>query len=772
MGSYFHSSDYCYDIVSPIYYKENRSSSGVLVNLTNQNIESLKYFCDEKLHVEVEDKYNEPVAWIGIYISIASLFCILAMAADLWNGFRKRKYCFPCKYFSLNAVSITMIAVAMKLPMDLNSPMGGYVDQLAKQGSLIFMCVMIANLIPSLASMDNKALFANVIGLAILIITMIVNVYMQMNTGVIEHKVFSLRIGKYTFIKPHFMNVAYIYVAMLLFFLVILISSAIIVPTSKQILQLKYQATMKTTLINDQYPNETFAIEKLREHMKRYWIMAETGSPQFVMANNPLSFASGVICVIGLAIYINLLSSIFMTPILLRYQSDYKWSVIAIVTTQSIGVVVGVVAPIFRCSTVVSFKSFSRWNRNHLDVFKVETYWIKELCEWKESHITFLSNGRRSRRLMRILKNLVLIPSIGFQKAVVVTCKIIGLILVLVLLIFMCCSYYFMSLKEMIFSPPSRSSDDIGEFEELSNYVLFLEDNMELSERTFKRISNSINHLIEKAEKEQDNNLVKFLENSIGRFEGVEKFDIYEVQPLLSIKLPNSWSLPIVTLTCIAIALPNIGKDATNWLIKCVGEGLFYTRVVEENLNNGCKYVNIQKATMALWDEVEDNHKWLGKTLEKNAYKGKTSREILEWFAHKAEEIVIEVSKSTNEGESVEYLPQKLIVANSMYRIAHSIMLTYQSNILEITDEQLFALLSHMIADILVACFTNIPRVITMKCHESAIEKREASVEAAAKLLGRTTEIIKRLQMYQLPSIDHEKMAYIDEWRFHLQCIP
>ncbi|CAH1414755.1 unnamed protein product [Lactuca virosa] len=528
---------------------------------------------------------------------------------------------------------------------------------------------------------------------------------------------------------------------------------------------------MKTTL-NDQYPNETFAIEKLREHMKRYWIMAETGSPQFVMANNPLSFASGVICVIGLVIYINLLSSIFMTPILLRYQSDYKWSVIAIVTTQSIGVMVGVIAPIFRCSTVLSFKSFSRWNRNHLDVFKVETYWIKELCEWKESHITFLSNGRRSRRLMRILKNLVLIPSIGFQKTVVVSCKIIGLIPVLVLLIFMCCSYYFMSLKEMIFSPPSSSSDDIGEFEELSNYVLFLEDNMELSERTFKRISNSINHLIEKAEKEQDNNLVKFLEKSIGRFEGVEKFDIYEVQPLLSIKLPNSWSLPIVTLTCIAIALPNIGKDATNRLIKCVGEGLFYTRVVEENLNNGCKYVNIQKATMTLWDEVEDNHKWLGKTLEKNAYKGKTSREILEWFAHKAEEIVIEVSKSTNGEEPVEYLPRKLIVANSMYRIAHSIMLTYQSNILGITEEQLFALLSHMIADILVACFTNIPQVITMKCHESAIEKREASVEAAAKLLGRTTKIIKRLEMHQLPNIDHEKIAYIDEWRFHLQCIP
>ncbi|KAI3739548.1 hypothetical protein L2E82_29957 [Cichorium intybus] len=190
---------------------------------------------------------------------------------------------------------------------------------------------------------------------------------------------------------------------------------------------------------------------------------------------------------------------------------------------------------------------------------------------------------------------------------------------------------------------PSSSTHPIDE--DLSNYVLLLEDNMELAERTLKRISNSVNRVIQKAEKEQDKNLLKFLEKSIG-FEGVENFDIHQVRPILSIEVPNIWSLPIITLTCIAIALPNIGKEETTNLFKCVGE------------------------------------------------------------------------------------------------------------------------------DILVACFTNIPRVITMKCHESAIEKREASVEAAAKLLGRTTEIIKRLEFNDLPSIDRDKMAFIDEWRLHLQCIP
>lgn len=750
----------------PIFYG-NRSSSGLLVNLTNQNIESLKYFCEEKFDLEVQGKYSKPMAWIGIYISIASLYCTLAMAADLFNGVQKRKFWFPSKYFSLNAVSITVMAVAMKLPVDLNTSMSGWVDQAAKQGSLVFMCIMISNLMPSLASMDNKALIANVIGLAILIITLIVNIYMEIKTGVIEHDDFSLNISKYTFIEPHFMNVAYIYVAMLLFLLLILISFAIIVPTSKQILELKYQASSKKILI-DQHPQNMFSIEKLRHHVKRYWIMAETGSPQFVMVSNPLSFASGVICVTTLAIFIYLLTSIFMRPILLRYQSDYKWSMIAIVTTQSIGVAVGVIAPIFRCFTVMSFKSFARFSTDHLEVFKVEKYWTQELCKWKESHINLLSNGRRSRILMRKLKNLILCPWIGCQKVVVITCKIIGLIPIVVLLIFMYFSYYFKSLKEMMLSPPSSSSDID---KDLSNYVLLLEDNMELAERTLKRISNSMNHLIQKAEKEKDNNLLQFLEKSTG-FMGVEKFDVCQVQSLLSIEPPNSWCLPIVTLTCIAITLPNIGKDITNKLFKCVGEGLFYIHIVEESLNNACQYVNIQKAAMTLWDEVEDNYKWLGNTLEKSSFEGKTSIEIIEWFSHKAKEIVIEVSKSTNGEEPVECFPQKLIVANSMYRIAQTIMLSYQSNISHITEEWLFMLLSHMIADILVACFANIPQVITMKCHESAIEKREASAEAATKLLGRTTEIIKRLEMHELPSIGHDKMAFIDEWRLHLQCIP
>nr|GFA11100.1 hypothetical protein CTI12_AA298070 [Tanacetum cinerariifolium] len=108
--------------------------------------------------------------WIGIYIASASLVCILAMAADLLHGLRNRKLWFPCNYFTLNAASLSVVAVAIKLPMDINNSMPGDVDQTAKLGSMAFMCTMMANLLPSLATMDNKELLANIIALVVLYI--------------------------------------------------------------------------------------------------------------------------------------------------------------------------------------------------------------------------------------------------------------------------------------------------------------------------------------------------------------------------------------------------------------------------------------------------------------------------------------------------------------------------------------------------------------------------------------------------------------------------
>ena len=139
-----------------------------------------------------------------------------------------------------------------------------------------------------------------------------------------------------------------------------------------------------------------------------------------------------------------------------------------------------------------------------------------------------------------------------------------------------------------------------------------------------------------------------------------------------------------------------------------------------------------------------------------------TARNILEWFRDTAknktevESVDIEDSDNNSVCESA--------CANSMYRITQTILLSYQDGNDEVSQEELFERLSLMISGILAACLTNLPQVIAMKCHTSSIEKREASVYAAAKLLGDTTQIINNLQDRELPSLNPDEFPFINKW--------
>nr|KAJ0228304.1 hypothetical protein LSAT_V11C100019280 [Lactuca sativa] len=99
-----------------------------------------------------------------------------------------------------------------------------------------------------------------------------------------------------------------------------------------------------------------------------------------------------------------------------------------------------------------------------------------------------------------------------------------------------------------------------------------------------------------------------------------------------------------------------------------------------------------------------------------------------------------------------------------MYRISQTVLFHYNEQENWPTDKELFELISTIIADLLCACFTNLPRVITMRCHDDAIEKREDSIRTAAQLLGRSKKILGMLKRRQLPNIDMESMGYIDKW--------
>ncbi|KAJ9549568.1 hypothetical protein OSB04_022111 [Centaurea solstitialis] len=90
--------------------------------------------------------------------------------------------------------------------------------------------------------------------------------------------------------------------------------------------------------------------------------MAESGNPQFVMASNPLSNDSGIICVITLVTHLVIVLDIYFTAGhgYTEYQSDYEWSTLFIFITYCT-YVAGNIAPIFRCFTRKDRKLIDRY---------------------------------------------------------------------------------------------------------------------------------------------------------------------------------------------------------------------------------------------------------------------------------------------------------------------------------------------------------------------------------------------------------------------------
>ncbi|GJT03092.1 hypothetical protein Tco_0824261 [Tanacetum coccineum] len=112
---------------------------------------------------------KDAMPWVGLYVAGATLACILAMTADAFQGFRQWKLWFPNRFFVLNTIYITLIAIAMKLPVDLCITC--YLGLDGKVVSIAFLFTMLANFLPSLGLMDDKELLVNMVAWAILMIT-------------------------------------------------------------------------------------------------------------------------------------------------------------------------------------------------------------------------------------------------------------------------------------------------------------------------------------------------------------------------------------------------------------------------------------------------------------------------------------------------------------------------------------------------------------------------------------------------------------------------
>ncbi|KAF5788389.1 hypothetical protein HanXRQr2_Chr10g0463481 [Helianthus annuus] len=490
---------------------------------------------------------------------------------------------------------------------------------------------------------------------------------------------------------------------------------------------------------------ELVTVEKLHKHVRNYWIMAESGSGlHFITACFHTTSASGVICLLVAILHTYTMFGTIKAMLAKDYDSDYRWSVIVILIVQSIGVVIGTIVPLFRCFTTLRFKVFFSI---HFKVFKVESYWTQKLYEWKRTIIRLPFRSCKLEVVIETFKRLFFNIWIQLQKGVVVLCKIIALI-------------------------PLRKKENMELNEYIRPYVLYLDNEMWVGEKTLEGFSKSVKPLIQIGAKRQPCNLIRLiqLESTIG-FHGVANFDHtghHHIPSILSsvqyTDVPSSdcWSLPVVTLTMIALSLPELENQAVDCLFESVREGLRYVQLVEESLNCTYDRVSFQKAARTLWDEIKFEERWLGNKLRD--FQVHIARQIVEWFRDKATHYL-----SGDGNTEIDSIGES-ICADSMHRITETILRTfYTNNDAPKSQEELFETLSSMIADIIGACLTNLPQIITMKCHTYSREERQARVKDAAKLLGETTQIIEMLQDHDIPNIYPSDMPFLGKWRAYFR---
>uniref|UniRef100_A0A0D3DMF0 DUF4220 domain-containing protein n=1 Tax=Brassica oleracea var. oleracea TaxID=109376 RepID=A0A0D3DMF0_BRAOL len=668
-----------------------------------------------------DSEFSKPLPWIGVYVAAASLICGLAMFADLLRGFRNRRFWFPCKSFSLNATTLTFLAVCVKLSVDLNTCMPSRQDQLSKLSSNVFVCTVMANSMPSLGFMVTQDLLMNLVALGILVVTDVVNICIQLGTGAI-----------YVFPQEH----ALVIVLTLLMF-VILTFSAITVPATKRFLELKYKKSYELALKQcPLYQTERRGgFCELKEDLMKFWMMAHTCSPQFVMARSVTCTTSGFLCFLS-AVTLSeaILRSYFIQPSSLGFcggDSDYKWSTTLVLLSQAAAVAIGTVAPASRWFTAVNLQCSSGASKSLRDELRVESYWVESLSEKKEHPLNFwMLHGRRSRKLAHDVNRCILDLCIAIQYGMVFASK---------------------------FLRRGGANGLYGTEQPRRHKPLDTKGPEETA----------TNHL---GRKKQPQNLIDLLEatDPISKgFEGILEFDSDEVASLAgsaSGEPPNCWALPLVTLTSIAASLPNINPCLLKKLVKAVNEALVYVKKFEDVLDIEGELANSRKAAEVVWLGVDLYHKWLKVDLQKLSKKQRARPQ--EVFKELEDIAKKEFSESWEKNMLLKpsRWPIKILAANSMYRISQTLSKKYESRNIG-TEDTLFREVERMVSDIVAGCFCNTARVVGMQCLVTAVEVREASVREAAMHLGRTEKILEIVDRRCIPALSHHKVAKIDGWR-------
>lgn len=284
--------------------------------------------------VEVDDsKYSSFVPVIGMYIAVISVVCFLAMLYDILSAFRHKKRWLPCRLFSLNSLTLTLLAIAAKIPVDLTTPMPSALDQSSKLSGNCLICVSMGFLMPSIGLKKKEESLNNMLALSILVVTIVVNTCVQIRTGVI-----------FFFIIEHIIVMCCMLASLLALWSFF-----------------EFTANGKDLAIDHNKYCFTKGKGSMLQRLKLAYLFGFSLNPQYFISVGDESVIVAELCLVCSVV---LLQALFkrLSLVLCGGSSDYGWSVWVIVLGQVFSVVGGSFATGMR-----SLGVSSKWRMNFSD---------------------------------------------------------------------------------------------------------------------------------------------------------------------------------------------------------------------------------------------------------------------------------------------------------------------------------------------------------------------------------------------------------------------
>ncbi|KAK9159992.1 hypothetical protein Syun_006333 [Stephania yunnanensis] len=255
------------------------------------------------------------------------------MLFDTISGLRRKTRYIPCRFFSLNSVTLTLLAVATKLPVDLTSYMPSALDQLSKLTGTTMICVYMGFIFPSLGGSRELESMSNLVALGIFVATVFVDICIQISTKVI-----------FSFVIEHILILCF----MLILLLKLWVCNTEMVRNVKDVLVERNRQLFEK------------GEGSLMHRVKRWYMYGCMYNPQLLFCRLIVGMAAKAICVFcSIILLLAAYRSLAQNDLeFCNGFSDYGWSMRAIVISQIVFIILGSFTIAFRWFTLVAHVDF------------------------------------------------------------------------------------------------------------------------------------------------------------------------------------------------------------------------------------------------------------------------------------------------------------------------------------------------------------------------------------------------------------------------------